>query len=56
MKEFLGNYGIFILLGLMLIVMVTRRGGGCCGVGGQHHKATKDSTEKKVGDHGSCCH
>lgn len=40
MEEFFKNYGVFILLGVMVIFMM--RGGGCCGGHGHHGKEDKN--------------
>ncbi len=67
MAEFLGTYGIWIFLGLMLLFMLRGRGRGHgmgCGMGShQHDSAHEAGTEAKdvegqstTGPHGGGCH
>ncbi|MBI4302944.1 MAG: hypothetical protein HY665_01200 [Chloroflexi bacterium] len=60
MAEFIKTYGIWIVLGLLLLVIVLRRGRGH-EMSQAHHDQTSSSGETKKEEtghsgHGSCCH
>lgn len=56
MTEFLQAYGIYLALGLLILVMVVRRGkgGGCCGGGGHSHGNEKQEGDSTQQPKGSC--
>ena len=54
MTEFLEAYGLYLALGLLVLVMVVQRGkgGGCCGGGRHSHgdeKGDGDDTQQPGG-------
>ncbi len=60
MVEFLQTYGIWIILGLLMLLMLRGHGAGCCGGGRhqQHDRNEKDTAANgKSGDsRSSSCH
>ncbi len=50
MAEFLQNYGIWIVLGLLFLFMLrghAHGGGGCCGGDHQHHQDSNQVPKRK---------
>lgn len=65
MAEFLANYGIWIVFGLLFLVMMwghSRGHGMGCGMGGHQHGSEEKPDESKAGEQpqsgklGSGCH
>ena len=55
MTEFLQTYGIYLALGLALVMVVWRgKGGGCCGGGGHSHGDEKREGDDTQQPKGSC--
>ena len=61
MIEFLKSYGVWIVLGVFILLMLVRsRGhaGGGCGMGGHQHGDTQNPGEEKKEEqhkHSGCC-